>query len=86
MLEIYPASGLRFVEEGFRQKTYGNNFVARGIKKSRPRHVGGALRLAFAAAQTVFDGIADCLQFRLLHDKGFCREKVKAWCVGVFKP
>ena len=29
MLEIYPASGLRFVEEGFRQKTYGNNFVAR---------------------------------------------------------
>ena len=61
MLGIEAAARLTFVQIRFREQSHGNNFVARRVKQTCPRHVRGAAGLALTATQTVFDGVVNLL-------------------------
>ena len=71
MLDRDAAPGLLFVQEGFDQQRSGKDLVARRVQQVRARHVGGAHRFAFAAAQAILDAVGDCADIALLHDQRF---------------
>ena len=76
-------AGLLFVQKGLNQKRGSQNFVARAVEQIRARHMGRAHRLAFAAAQAVFDGVGNRPDIALLHDDGLVSHQAKRRRVGV---
>ena len=82
MLDRDAAAGLLFVEKGLDQQRGGQNLVARRVQQIGARHMGGADRLALAAAQAVLDGIGDRADVRLLHDQRFMSQQAEARRVG----
>jgi hypothetical protein len=58
VLDGHAAAGLLFVQEGLDQQRGGQDLVARRVQQVGARHVGGAHRLALAAAQAVLDELA----------------------------
>ena len=78
------APRLLLVEEGLDQQRGGEDLVARAVEQVGARHVGGAHRLALAAAQAVLDRIGDrcrCRTARMISDS--CPEQAEARRVGV---
>ena len=76
-------TGLLFVQKGFNQERGGQNFVAWAVEQIGARHMGGAYRFAFAAAQAVFDRVRDGPDVRLLHDQRLVAHQAKAGGVGL---
>jgi len=88
VLEVFPvlhadaAPGLLFVKEGLDQQRGGEDLVARAVQQVGARHVGGAHRLALAAAQAVLDAGADGADVALLHDERLVPHEPEAGRVG----
>jgi hypothetical protein len=59
VLDADAAAGLLFVQEGFHQQRGGQDLVARAVQQVGARHMGGAHRLALAAAQAVLDAVGN---------------------------
>ena len=90
VLDGDAAAGLLFVQKGFNQQGGGQNFVAWAVEQIGSRHMGGAHRFAFAATQTVFDGVGNGTNVRLFHDERLVAHQAKAGRVsaaqiGVFQ-
>src|SRR6185437_10918216 len=77
------AARLLFVEERLDEKRGRQDLVARAVEQIGARHVGGADRLALAAAQAILDGGGNRADIRLLHDERLVPERVEARRVGV---
>jgi len=81
--ERNPAPGLLFIQHGLDQQRSGQDLVARAVHQVGARHMGGAHRLAFAAAQTVLDVVRNLADLGLLHDQRLVPHQVEAGGVGV---
>ena len=64
------APGLLFVQEGLDQQAGGEDLVARRVQQVGARDVGGADRLALAAAQAVLDRVVEAAEVAGLEDQG----------------
>ena len=89
VLELGPvrqrdaAPGLLFVEEGFDQQRGAEDLVARAVHQVGTRHMGGAHRLALAAAQAILDVVGNLVDLGLFHDQRFVSHQPEAWRVRV---
>ena len=83
VLDADAAPGLFFVQKRFDQQRRRQNLVARAVEQIGTRHVGGAHRLALAAAQAVLDRIGNRADVGLLHDERLMTHQAKTRRVGV---
>ena len=77
------APRLLLVQEGLDQQRGREDLVARAVQQVGARHVGGAHRLALAAAQAVLDAVGDGADVALLHDQRLVPHQAEAGRVGV---
>ena len=83
VLDADAAPRLLLVQEGLDQQRGGEDLVARAVQQVGARHVGGAHRLALAAAQAVLDRVGDRADVALLHDQRLVAHQAEARRVGV---
>jgi hypothetical protein len=74
---------LLLVQEGLDQQRGGQDLVARAVQQVGARHVGGAHRLALAAAQAVLDAVGNGADVALLHDQRLVPHQAEAGRVGI---
>ncbi len=83
MLDADAAPGLLFVQEGLHQQRGREDLVARAVQQVGSRHMRGAHRFAFTAAQAILDGAGNIADIALLHDQRFVAHEAKARGIGV---
>jgi len=80
------APGLLLVEERLDDQAGGKDLVARRVEQVGARHVGGADRLAFAAAEAVLDRLVERPELARLENQRLLFDQAQRRRVGVVKP
>ena len=83
--ERHPAARLFLVKENFGEERRGEDLVPGGVQQIGTRHVGGAYRLALAAAQAILDRLVDSSQVGLLEDQRLGAEQGEARGIRIGK-
>ena len=79
------AAGLLFIEEGLHEQRRPEDLVPGAVREVGAGDVGGADRLALAAAEALLDGGGDLPHLGLLQDQGFRPQEAEGRGVGTGK-